>query len=150
NVNSQNDSRTATAFVSGQGVVGNLPPVGFLNVPGLANQVFWETAGTSVVNLHLGAGTSTVDVLATTVPTNIFNNGNAPNNVSNGSAGLANIKSALHLEDLGGSDNIAIGDSADTASSSVTLDTLAGNVGQITGLSAPITFSNVEVAQLTL
>jgi acrosin len=36
NVNSQNDSRIATAFVSGQPV----PELGFLNVPGLANQVF--------------------------------------------------------------------------------------------------------------
>jgi hypothetical protein len=41
-------------------------------------------------------------------------------------------------------------DQGDTTLPSVTLDTLAGNVGRITGLSAPITFSNAEVAQVTL
>jgi hypothetical protein len=150
NVNSQNDRLITTAFVSGQPATGGLPTLGFLNVPGLANQVFWEAAATSVVNLNLGAGTSTVNVFSTIVPTNIFNHGNATVTVNNGPAGLANIKSPLNLENLGGSDTLIVDDSADTTSPSVTLNTLAGDLGQITGLSAPITFSNAEVSQLTL
>jgi hypothetical protein len=98
----------------------------------------------------LGAGTSTVNVFSTIVPTNIFNHGNATVTVSNGPAGVANIKSPLNLENLGGFDTLIVDDSADTTSPSVTLDTLAGNVGRISGLSAPITFSNAEVSQLTL
>src|SRR5262249_30182310 len=80
NVNSQNDSRPATAFVGDQGA-GSRPPLGFLNVPGLPNQVFWITAAPSVVNLNRGAGTSPVNVLATSVPTNVLNNGTATVNV---------------------------------------------------------------------
>jgi hypothetical protein len=149
NINDQNDATTRTVTVS---TMSRAPDTSLGTVNGLgAAQIAWDYHDTTAVNLNLGKGATTVDVLGTGVPTNIVNSAAATINVGSTSASvagsLAGIQGALNLQNLGGSDSLFINDQADTTSQSVFLDTLAGNVGSITGLSATITFSNAEVSQ---
>jgi hypothetical protein len=140
----QNDTALRTVTVSTIARTGDTS-LGALN--GLGNApITWDYNDTLVATLHLGIGASQVNVLGTGTTTNLFNSANATINVGN-SGSLAGIQGALHLENLGGSDVLAINDLADTTSPSATLDTLAGNVGRVSGLSAPITFRNDEVSQ---
>jgi hypothetical protein len=142
NINDQNDSRATTVTLNDAGV-------GTFSAFGVTNLIAWNDAGTAAVNLNLGVGATQVNVLGTGVPTNIFNHGNATIIVSNNgfasNGSLVGIAGALHLENLGGTDSVFINDLGDTTAAEVTVDTLAGNVGRVTGLSAPITFRNDEV-----
>jgi acrosin len=156
NVNSQNDSGTATAFVSDQPAVGTLPPVGFLNVPGLANQVLWITSDTAVASLNLGAGTSTIDVLATSVATNVFSNTGATINVGSGGS-VAGIQGALNLQNTADAVSIVnINDQNDSAATqTVTVSTIVGpggtSLGAVNGLgAAQITWDYLNTSTVNL
>jgi hypothetical protein len=144
---SENDSPKTEAVLNSVAGGDSSSGLGTFFVAGLSTTIRWDNADTSAVNLDLGSGT--VDVLKTGVTTHIINNGNATIGVGD-STGLAGIHGALNLENLAGSDVLEIFDQADTTSPSVTLDTLPGNEGQITGLSALITFQNDEVSELDL
>jgi hypothetical protein len=146
NINSQNDGRTTTV------ALGDQSGVGLFSAFGVTNLIEWADADTAAVNLNLGKGAGIVDVLGTGVTTNIFNHGNAAIDVGSfGAAGsLAGIKGALRLENSGGLDAVSINDQGDTTAAEVIVDTVAGNVGRVTGLSAPIKFRNAEVSFVSL
>jgi hypothetical protein len=141
-------------LISGPGI-GNETGHTFGQVFGtaLTGAIAWDNSDTSGMTLFGSNGGNVYNVFGTGVATTIDGGGNATINLGSGPVGagtLANIQGALNLENLGSFSILNIFDQGDTSSASVTLDTLAGNVGQITGLSAPITFPNAEVSQLTL
>jgi hypothetical protein len=144
---SQNDGPKTQAFLDSGDGGDSSSGVGNFFVAGVSSIIYWDNADTSAVNLDLGS--EFVQVRKTVVTTNIINNGNATVSVGAPTT-LAGIQGALNLENLGGSDVVSIFDQADTTSRSVTLDTIPGNLGRITALSAPITFSNDEVSQVFL
>jgi hypothetical protein len=71
-----------------------------------AAAIQWDYYDTTAVNLNLGAGASTVNVLGTGVTTNIFNNGYATINIGNGT--IAGIQGALNLENEPSYDRVNI------------------------------------------
>jgi hypothetical protein len=109
-------------------------------VNGLGAQITWDNSHTSAVNLNLGAGSSIVDVLATGVTTNVFNNGNATIFVGNNGS-TAGIQGNLNLENNIGHDAVNINSQNDFAGPrTVTLSTITqggASFGTIKGLPGP-------------
>jgi hypothetical protein len=153
NINAQNDTKPALLFTQGGG--DSSSGVGFLEVSG-PGFIQWDNADTAALNLNLGS--SSVDVEATVVPTNIFSSGNATINVGSGS--LAGIKGALNLENDapgGGSLNVGINGQNDAAPQTVTLSTITrpGDLslfGAVNGLlgGAPITWDYADTSGVSL
>src|SRR5262249_27577084 len=109
---------------------------------------------TSEVNLNLGSGASTVNVLGTGVSTNIFNRAFATINVGNAGS-LADIQGALNLENDPSYDTIYIDDQNDTVRQTATLETFTGSLmpqcGRLTGLTpATITWDYIDTAGVTI
>jgi hypothetical protein len=142
NINSQNDSRTTTASLTIQPDPGSTLGSDFLTVPGLANEIGWANGDTSVVNINLGKGASTVDVLATRVTTNIsITAPNAVVAVGNANA-AANIQGKLNLLTEGSGAFVEIEDNSDTQGQTYTLATVSrpnqSPLGQLTGLGSGV------------
>jgi hypothetical protein len=140
NINSQNDSRTTTASLNVEFGLGEV--FGILTAPGLANEISWVNADTSVVNLNLGKGASTVDVLATDVTTNVsITAPNAEVNVGNDNA-AANIQGKLNLLTEASGATVNILDDNDTHGQTATLATVSrpnqSSLGKLTGLGSGV------------
>jgi hypothetical protein len=118
----------------------------------LKGSIAWDDAHTSDMIFFGGIGRDTYNIASTGVPTTIVNGASATFNLGDGNNDISGIKGALSLagQGQGISDTINVFDQGNDTSTSVALDTLAGNVGQITGLSAPITFNNAETSHLEL
>jgi hypothetical protein len=154
NINAQNDTKPALLFTQGGG--DSSSGLGFIELSG-PGFIQWDNGDTSALNLNLGS--TSVDVEATVVPTNVFTNGNATIKVGSGS--LSTIKGALNLENDspgGGSFNtVNINGQNDTAPQTVTLSTIArpgdpSLFGAVNGLlgGAPITWDYADTAGVTL
>jgi hypothetical protein len=152
NIHDQNDAATRTVFVSTIARAGD-SSLGAVSGLGAA-QITWDYADTSAVNLNLGRGASTVDVLGTGVTTNIFNSAAATINVGSGGS-VAGIQGALHLENEPSFDTVNINDQADTTARTVTLSTILrvrdSSLGQVTGLgAAAITWDYADTSAVNL
>jgi hypothetical protein len=154
NINSQNDAALQT--VSLDSIPG--PGVSLLGaIDGLVGgaQINYDYAGTSAVNLNLGTGASTVNVLGTGVTTNIFNSANATINVGSGNS-VSLIQGALNLENEPAFDTININSQNDSATQTVTLSTINrppdSSLGAIDGLvgRARITYDYRDTRTLNL
>jgi hypothetical protein len=131
NVNDQGDSAARTVTLSSVPRPGGLTSLGQVSGLGAA-AIQWDYHDTSAVNLRLGTGAGTVNVLGTGVTTNVFNSANATVNVGSSSS-VAGIKGSLHLENEGGKDTVNINSQLDAAKQIVTLKTIGG-LGAVTGL----------------
>jgi hypothetical protein len=119
-----------------------------------AAAIQWDYHDTSAVNLRLGTGASTVDVLGTSTTTNVINFGNATINVGNGGS-IAGIRGALNLENVAGAfDTVNINSQNDAASQTVTLSTIQQGLTSrcaVNGLpSAQITWDNARTRSVNL
>jgi hypothetical protein len=140
NINSQNDTASQTVTLStiqqgltSRGAVNGLPSA----------QITWDNARTRAVNLNLGSGSGTVDVLATGTTTNVVNHGNASINVGNNGS-TAGIHRELNLENTLGKDDITINSQNDsTGSQTVFLLTL------LEGSTAPGVVSGLADGQIS-
>jgi hypothetical protein len=128
------DAATHTAVLdtvprSGESSLGRLAGLG--NAP-----ITWDYSDTSAANVYFGSGTTTVNVLGTGVPTDLWNNGPATVNVGHGGS-LGDIQGALTLENGPSWSRVYVNDWADSANHpSVTLTATS-----LTGLGpAPINF----------
>jgi hypothetical protein len=141
NINDQKDAATQTAVLSTLvGAGGN--SLGVVRNLGAA-QITWDATGNPIVNLNLGHGASTVDVLGTDVTTNIFNSAAATINVGdNGSSAgsVAGIQGPLNLKNTAGAlDTVNINDQNDNVAQTVDLSTftaVGGSEGALIGLGA--------------
>jgi hypothetical protein len=153
NISAQNDTKGADFFQDG----GNFSPQsGFFTVSGLFGDVFFDTAGTSAVNLN--SGTADVFVEGTVVTTNIFSTANTAITVGN-SGSVAGIRGALNLEnDHGGRDTITIDDSNDSAGRTFIMARLPGDesgntfdqLSSTNAMTGVITWDNADTLSVTL
>jgi hypothetical protein len=152
NIFDQNDLDPHTAFIStvtrpGDSPLGQLAGIS----PGV---IQWDTWDTSAVNIHLGPGTTIVNVLGTGVLTNLFNVAAATVNIGSGDS-VADIQGALRLENELGYDTVFINDQADTTARTAIIDTLFRDrdtpLGRLTihGV-APITWDDPYTSSVTV
>jgi hypothetical protein len=152
NINDQNDGAARTVTVS------TIPraqdsSLGAVNGLGAA-QITWDYADTTAVNLNLGPGASTVNVLGTGVPTNVFNSGAATVNVGDGGS-VAGIQGTLNLENEPNYDIVNINDQNDVVGRTATVDTVTRtgdtSLGRLTGLApAAITWDYFDTTSVTI
>jgi hypothetical protein len=131
NIFDQNDFAAHTATIRNPGSFNELTGVS----PGV---IRWVSADTSQANIHLGPGTSTVNVQGIGVPTTVFNQAPATVNVGfNGS--LFAIQGTLLLENEPSFDTVNIDDRNDSAGHTATISTVTRpgdtSLGQLAGVS---------------
>jgi hypothetical protein len=160
NINDQGDGNLRTATLStvmrpGDSSLGQLT--------GLSAPISWDYGDTSAVNLKLGVGTGTVNVLGTGTTTNIFNSANATINVGQGGS-VEGIAGALNLENVNGKDTVLVLDQNDAAvpvtgggpfiAHNVAVNTVTrpgqSSLGALVGLDAPITWDYANTSSVTI
>jgi hypothetical protein len=152
NINDQGDAAGRFVFLNsiqrtGDSSVGEVSGLG-------AADIQWDYADTSAVNLNLGPGDSTVNVLGTGVTTNVFNSARAAIDVGNGGS-VQGIQGALHLENEPSFDTVFINDQNDPVGRTATLATVTrpgdSSLGQLTGLApAPMTWDYADTSRVTI
>jgi hypothetical protein len=140
-INDQGDTTAQGAFLSTVPRAG-ASSLGQVSVQGAA-PIQFDYAATRAVNLNLGTRILGVSVLGTGVTTNVFISSAARILVGDGGS-LAGIQGALNLETEAGGATVSIDDQSDLGNPTATLATVTrpnqSSLGQLTGLSAPITW----------
>jgi hypothetical protein len=151
NMNDQGDTTNPAATLS---TVTRPGDTSLGQLTGLGAVIRWDYADTSAVNLHLGTGTSTVNVngtgplttnITTAAQTAVFNVGNG--NVA------ANIQGQLNLEALVSGAAVHILDNNDNQGQTATLSTVSrlnqSSLGQLSGLgSGVITWDSLSTGEV--
>jgi hypothetical protein len=143
NINDQSDATAHTAVIdtvtrSGEASLGRLT--------GIAAAITWDYNDTRAVNITLGSGDATVNVLGTGVPTTINNFATATVTVGN-LGSLADIQGAVTLFNGPSRDQLTIDDSADPADQT---DVVIGDAG-VTGLApVPLNFTSFSINTLSI
>jgi hypothetical protein len=143
NINDQSDITAHTAILdtvtrSGDTSLGRLQ--------GIAAAITWDYNDTTTVNINLGSGDATVNVLGTGVPTAINNFGAATVTVGN-LGSLADIQGAVTLFNGPSRDQLTIDDSADAADQN---NVVISDTG-VTGLApAPLNFTSFSINMLSI
>jgi hypothetical protein len=152
NINDQNDTTTETVTLS---TITRSADTSLGAVNGLgASQITWDYNDTSAVNLNLGSGASTVNVLGTGVTTNIFNSAAATINVGN-SGSVAGIQGQLNLENEPSFDTVNINDQNDATINTATISTVTRSgdtsLGALDGVApAEITWDYFDTTAVNL
>jgi hypothetical protein len=151
NINDQNDAAAHTAVIdtvtrSGDTPLGRLQGIG-------SAVITWDSLDTTAVNINFGSGTATVNVLATVVTTNLFNNALATVNVGNANS-IAGIVGTLNLENEPSFDTVNINDQTDAAAHTAVIDTVTRvmetSLGRLTGITAAITWDYFDTSAVNI
>jgi hypothetical protein len=162
NINDQGDTTGSTVTLS---TLTRLGDTSLGQLMGLTAPIAWDYGDTSAVNLKLGPGAGTVDVLGTGTTTNVINSGNA--NIVVGSNGTAeSIGGALNLENENpaAKDTVLVLDQNDPAipivgpgigiAHNVSVGTVTrpgdSSLGTLVGLNAPITWDYADTSSVTI
>jgi hypothetical protein len=151
NINDQADGAAHTAVIDtvtrfGDTSLGRLTGIG-------SAVITWDYYDTSAVNINFGSGTTTVNVLGTGVPTNLFNNGLATVNIGNANS-IAGIQGVLNLENEPNFDTVNINDQADADAHTAVIDTVTRSgdtsLGRLTGIAAAITWDYLDTSAVNI